>query len=129
LFVPCCALGRKPAPPCGIAGFTPSPLEHIVDEIERPFFVCAVKGRLRSEGGDWPTEWPILFEIRRTGKAAKTMRTYADPEGYFEIPGVAEGLYCFKATVSGWRSVMGQIKVSKKAGPQNTISIIMKVGV
>jgi len=57
------------------------------------------------------------------------MRAFADAEGYFEITGVAEGLYCFKATVSGWRSVTGQIRVDKKAGPQNTISIIMKMGV
>jgi hypothetical protein len=124
-----CVVNRRPPNICGVNGFTLSPLEHIVEEIERPFYVRNVKGRLRSETGDWPEDWPILFEIRRTGKAAKIIKANADAEGNFEIPGLTDGWYCFKATVNGWRSVMGLIRVDKKAGPTETVAVTMKVGV
>jgi len=125
-------VGREESRPgysCGIEGFTRSSDEHIVDEIKQLIVVRAVKGKITNEQGGWPINWPILFEIRRIGRAAKTIQAYADGDGYFEIPQVAEGRYCFKATVDGWQSVIGIIKVDEFANSKNSIHIIMKIGV
>jgi hypothetical protein len=129
LILQSCSISRSPMAVCTTEGFTLSPIEHIVEQAEKPFVVSRVKGQLISEGGDWPPDWPILFEIRRIGKAAETVRVHADGKGYFEIPGVAEGRYCFKATVTGWRSVIGIIHVDKHADPEKSIRIVMLMGV
>jgi len=119
----------RPAAVCGIEGFTSSSDEHIIDEITKLIIVRAVKGKITNEQGGWPTKWPILFEIRRTEGASETIKVYADNEGKFSIPDVAAGSYCFKATVDGWQSVIGIIKVDKKANPRNSIQIVLKIGV
>ena len=113
---------------CGIEGFTLAPSEHIVDEIEQPIIVRAVKGKLTNRQGGWPKDWPfpILFEIRKIGEAA-IIRARADDDGNFEIPAVPEGRYCFKATVEGWQSVMGIIKVDRRASPKKSIYIVMEI--
>ena len=113
---------------CGIEGFTLSSIEHIVDEINQKILVRTVEGKIISEGGPWPKECQILFEIRKTHGPTETIEGYADNEGNFEIPEVPEGTYCFKVTVEGWRSVMGIITVDKKA-PKNSIRIVMRMGV
>jgi hypothetical protein len=129
LILQSCAASKRPMEPCPIEDFTLSRIEHIVEQAEKPFVVRHVRGQLISEGGDWPDDWPILFEIRGTWAGAKTIRAYADGKGNFEIPAVAEGRYCFKATVEGWRSVIGIIKVDRHANPKRSIRIVMLMGV
>ena len=120
---------HSPLDLCGFEGFTESAAEHIIDEIRQPFIVCRIKGKITNDEGVWPENLPILFEIRRTGKDSKTAQALADGNGTFEMPQMAEGRYCFKATVLGWRSVMGIIIVDKKADPKRTILINMLFGV
>lgn len=119
----------RPGLICGIEGFTISPIEHIVDEIKRPILVRAVKGKITNEQGGWPKDTSILFEIRELRGGGGTIKTYADGEGFFCIPGVAEGRYCFKATVVGWQSVIGIIQVDRRTKAKKSILIVMNIGV
>jgi hypothetical protein len=114
---------------CGTEGFTQSPIEHIVDEIKQPIIVRAVKGQITNEQGGWPRDTSILFEIREIGGLGGTAKTYADSEGSFCLPDVAEGRYCFKITVLGWQSVIGIIQVDRRANAKDSILIVMKIGV
>lgn len=91
--------------------------------------MAGIKGKIINDVGGWPDKTQILFELRRNENGAKTIQAYADGEGNFEIPSVAKGQYCFKATVDGWRSVMGIIKVDKRAEPKKMILIVMLLGV
>jgi hypothetical protein len=129
LILQFCSSSKIPLTNCTIDGFTASPLEHMIETAERPFVVRQVKGQLTWEGVEWPEGEPILFEIRGPWPAEKIARANADAKGNFEIPGVAAGRYCFKATVSGWRSVIGVIKVDKHADPTRQIRIVMLLGV
>lgn len=112
---------------CGFEGFTVFPSEHKTVEIEQPFIVRAVKGRLTNTLGVWPEDppFPTLFEIRRMGETA-VIQAHVDGEGNFKIPSVPEGQYCFKATAYLWESVMGIIIVSKRAGHKKSIQIGME---
>jgi hypothetical protein len=114
---------------CGIAGFTLSPSEHIVNEINEPFVVRRIQGRIDSAGGEWPDDWPILFEIRGIQNIAKIRGVHADGKGVFKMDHVKEGRYCFKATVNGWQSVVGIIIVNRKADPKSKITFVMELGV
>jgi hypothetical protein len=129
LFIQSCSLERKPSDICKAEHFTKSRWEHFIEEIKQPIVVSIVKGKITNAQGGWPDNWPVLFEIRRTRKSAKTIQAYANVEGNFEIPDIAEGHYCFKATVEGWRSTIGTIIVDRKADPKKTILIVMKLGV
>lgn len=131
LIFPSCSHDKRPIDisVCRLGNFTLALDEHIIEKIEKPIVVSSVKGKITNEVGGWPDNTRILFEIRRIGKAAKTIQAIADGDGNFEMPHVAKGYYCFKATVDGWRSVMGIIKVDRRADPTKAISIVMIPGV
>ncbi len=112
---------------CGIGGFTILPSEHKTVEIEQPFVVRSVKGKLTNTLGGWPENppFPTLFEIRRKGEAG-VIQTHVDREGNFKIPSVPQGQYCFKVTAYLWESVVGIIIVSKRANREKSIRIVME---
>lgn len=120
---------RSPVLECGLEGFAKAIDEHIIDEIEKPFRVHKIAGRIMNDTGGWPSGLPILFEIRETKKGAKVRRVYADRDGNFNMKKVKEGRYCFKATVMGWQSQMGIIFVDNKAVRQNRILLKLNIGV
>ncbi len=114
---------------CGLEGFTQSPAEHIINDIEAPFVVREIRGRtLNQTGQRWWKDIRVLVEIRKKDGGV-VRKTYADDNGDFIVKDVSEGQYCFKATVLGWQSVMGIIIVSKKADPKNKIVFEMRLGV
>jgi hypothetical protein len=112
-----------------LEGFTKSETEHIIREINIPFEVCEIKGQIISEAGDWPVGSCVLFELRDRDKNSKIKKVHSDKNGLFEIKHVKNGIYCFKATVNGWQSVVGTIIVSQGADPKNDISFEMSLGV
>jgi hypothetical protein len=70
--------------PCGIEGFTKSPSEHIVVELDRPLRVRTVEGTITSQGGEWPEGTFVLFELRPNGKGKlRKMKTVPS------LPGIA----------------------------------------
>jgi len=120
---------QSPIKECGLEGFTPAIDEHIIDDIEQPFIVRKIGGKIINDQGGWPKKLPILFEIRDARKDAKVHKVYADDKGNFIMKNIPEGRYCFKATVMGWQSLMGIIIVDKKADPKSEVVIKMRLGV
>lgn len=115
---------------CDLSGFTQAITEHEIVEIAQPFLVRSVMGKIVNSINDgvWADTWPVLFEIRAMDERGKIRAVHADKDGNFEIAHVAEGRYCFKATVQGWDSVMGVIIVSRTADPKSRIAFEMKLG-
>ena len=115
---------------CGIEGFTESPSEHMVVELEQPFRVRSVEGTITSQGGDWPEGIFVLLELRSAdGGAGALKQAKTDAWGAFKIPDVPPGEYCFKATAEGWQSAVGVIVVSATADPTSKVSFEMLLGV
>lgn len=78
----------------------------------------------------WPCLAPVQITVRlTTADAGKITRVQSDSRGFFRIPDVPAGEYCFKATAVGWQSVLGRIVVSKKAEPANRVTFVMPLGV
>jgi hypothetical protein len=113
---------------CDSEAFTDAPSEHMLVELDTPFYVKAVEGVISSEGGEWPDGISVLVEIRPARGRGPTQQTDSNPDGSFRIPNVAPGEYCFKATAQGWQSVMGVIIVSRAAGASNRIRFAMPLG-
>lgn len=127
----CCSVNRNQIDigDCSLSHFTLAMDEHIIEKIEKPIIMRSIKAKITNMVGGWPDNTQILFEVRRNEIGAKTIRSYADSEGNVEVPQAENGHYCFKATVNGWRSVMGIIKVDKRAEPAKMILIVMLPGV
>jgi Carboxypeptidase regulatory-like domain len=111
-----------------IGGFTRSPNEHIINEIDEPFQVGLIGGLTILPYGGGPLA-DVLFEIQGPGTDRQIRRCTTDEHGRFKIRRVPEGTYRFKATREGFQSVMGTVIVSKKSPKSNEITITMKVGV
>ena len=99
-------------------------------EIEAPYVVRSVSGRLLSEGGDWPEGVVADIELRKDGSKAVKYRGSAAPTGRFEIPAVGTGRYRFRADVRrvGWACVVGTIVVSRSAPDNAAIEITIPLG-
>jgi hypothetical protein len=129
LFLQSCSHDTIAVSLCSIHDFAQADSEGFIEQLEQPIIVRNIKGRIANTTGGWPDKSKILIELRRIGDGAKTIQAHADCEGNFEIPLVAKGHYCFKVTVAGWRSVMGIIKVDRRADPAKTILIVMSLDV
>ena len=125
------AVGQSVSQPsrCGLDGFTPNPLEHIVDDVGAPIHVSRVRGTIRSAGGAWPRDIEVLFEIRGPGEATRVWSARADEQGRFVIRDVPAGTYCFRAMAVGWQSVVGRIVVAQGAPNNQAISLTLRLGV
>ena len=129
LFLQFCSHNKIALSLCSIDYFTRANPEGFIEQMEQPIVVRNVRGKITNTIDGWPKDLPILFELRGIEMGAKTIQVYADAEGNFEMPRIPKGHYCFKATVDGWRSVMGIIKVDKRADPKKMIHIVMLIGV
>jgi hypothetical protein len=68
--------------------------------------------------------------MKRPSPSQKVWRTFPKkPSGQFQIRGVPDGEYFFKATAIGWQSVIGTIIVSKDAALKQQINLYMALGV
>jgi Carboxypeptidase regulatory-like domain len=109
--------------------FSKSPTEHIITRIEQPFVVRSLNGFInRNEGNEGPLKG-VLFEIQGPSDEAKIRQATTDERGRFRIGRVPLGTYKFKATLSGFQSVMGTIVVSKDAPRKDEVKIQMRLGV
>ena len=121
---------NAPRPPhCGIDGFTKSPSEHAIVELEAALRVRFVEGVITSQSGGWPEGTFVTLELRPTRGPRKLRQVQADGRGFFKMPDVPPGEYCFKATTDGWQSVVGVIVVTKSADPAARVSFEMPLGV
>jgi hypothetical protein len=109
--------------------FSKSPTEHIITRIEQPFVVRSVNGFINREQGNEGPLTGVLFEIQGPDDEAKIRQATTDERGRFRMGRVPLGSYKFKATLSGFQSVMGTIVVSKEAPQKGEVKIEMRVGV
>ena len=121
-------LGPSPAPQCGGDAFPPSASDHIVVELEPVFRVRKVEGTITSEAGEWPDATTVVIQLHPSGQISAVQETRTTPQGAFAMGDVAPGTYCFKATASGWQSVVGTIVVSRDADPASQVSFEMPLG-
>jgi hypothetical protein len=114
---------------CSSYGFTEASIEQI-SHLEKPFVVKTVCGTvLRGDGLPMGTE--VIFEIRKKDKNWKNQKIYktmTDEKGNFCIKCVKRGTYCFKVTLEGWQSVMGEIILTDKADKNSKILIKLEPG-
>ena len=108
-----------------VGDFTRSPTETIIDELDRPFVVRSVSGKVSWAGGGGDALLNVLIEIQGPGKHRKIRGATNDQDGRFRIRHVPQGVYRFKATLNGYQSVMGTIVVSKDAPKSNEVLIEM----
>jgi hypothetical protein len=113
---------------CSLDGFSESATEYMIEDLAEPFRVRAVKGTIRSAGGEWPEHVTVLVELRGPEPKASMYRGRTDKRGRFSVANVPDGIYCFKATVAGWSSVVGKIEVSQKAPRRVHIAFVMPLG-
>jgi hypothetical protein len=115
---------------CSIAGFSEANIEYIIEFLKDPFVVKKVFGRiLRTDGVPMPG---VLLEIREKDinwNSHRIYKAYADKNGFFRFKHIKQGIYCFKTTLDGWQSVMGEIIVSDKAKGNSNILIEIGPGV
>src|SRR5215467_2524941 len=112
-----------------LAGFTRSPTEHVINEVEQPFEVRSVTGVVTREGSEplQPLE-DVLVEIKGPGDHDKIRATKTDVNGKFHIGHVPAGTYRFKTTLNGFQSAVGTIIVSRKAPKKNSIGLAVLIG-
>jgi len=111
-----------------LEGFTISPTEHIITRVQQPFVVRSVRGVISAEEYREPPA-DVIFEIQGPGTERKFRGARTDKHGRFRIRDVPAGTYRFKATLNGWRSVMGIVTVSAKADKAAEIKLKMLLGV
>jgi hypothetical protein len=126
LTLPCFAQDRFPSGE--LKGFKESSTEHIINYLDKPIIVSAVRGTVTLRGHEVGLEG-VIFEIRGPGSSERIIAAKSDNKGHFEISHVREGAYTFKATKNGFQSVVGTLTVSKKADRQSTVTIEMPLGV
>ncbi len=108
-------------------GFTRSPTEHIINELDEVIQVQRVEGIVVLAGEAEPIA-DVLFEIRGPGLSQSVKGVKTDQTGHFRLKHVASGSYRFKATLNGFQSVVGTIVVGKK-GRSQPIRIQLRFGV
>jgi len=112
-----------------VEGFTRSPTEHIINEVDQPFVVQQVKGIVTCPPRSGDPLPNALFEIRGPGDNRTIRHAVTDEKGRFRIRHVPWGQYRFKATYNGNQSVVGTIIVCGRAQERDEIRIEMRVGV
>jgi hypothetical protein len=114
---------------CRLEGFSKTPHEHIVEELDKPVVVSSVAGVIVSAAGEWPDDAVVTFALRSTQILGELREVRTDSRGYFSVPDVSHQDYCFKATAAGWRSIVGMIVVSKGADQSARVNLRMRLGV
>jgi hypothetical protein len=112
-----------------LAGFSKSPTEHIINQIDEPFVVRSVAGVICFERSDNTCDplRGVLLEIRGPDDSPTIRHTSSDDQGNFRIRHVPVGAYKFKTTLNGFKSTVGTIVVSKK-GKRDKIRLEVLIG-
>lgn len=105
------------------AGFTKLPQEQVIVELPKPLHIREVSGTVLAAKGREPVR-KALFELRDDA-TGKVKATKTDGEGRFQIKHIKDGKYTFKATRSGYQSVVGVLIVREKAPESQPVSIEM----
>lgn len=110
-----------------LTGFSISPTEHIINQVDRPLVVKSVKGVIRCDCGYNEPLADAIFEIRGPDSQTRIRGAHTDRLGRFRASHVPKGTYTFKVTLKGFQSVVGTIVVSQKG--TDKIELGLHVGV
>ena len=112
-----------------LKGFTIGRGEHIINHLDDAITVREVKGKaLIADGSESPADG-VLFELKGPEESGPIIATTTKRDGKFRLKHIRAGKYLFKATMTGFQSVVGTIIVSPKADATHVVSIEMKLGV
>ena len=115
-----------------LKGFTSSPTEHVIREIDKPIILGAVEGIvvMNPPPGGLMTGPLVgaLFEIRGPDGDESIRGTRADRLGRFRIKNVKQGRYKFKVTLNGFQSIVGTIIVSEEVDDNPFPAFVMHLG-
>lgn len=111
-----------------LRGFTRSPTEHVINELDKVIQVQRIKGVVIFVEHNAEPISGVLFEVRGPGASPVVRGVKTDTAGCFKLKHIVPGRYKFKATLNGFQSVIGTIEVSK-AGKSDPILIELHVGV
>lgn len=111
-----------------LKGFTKSPTEHIIEKLGETAVLRIIEGSIGSKSLDKPLEG-VLIEIRGPGATETLRRAFSDRRGRFRFRQVPDGNYMIKATLNGFRSVVGAISVRRSTKEHKGLRIEMLHGV
>lgn len=111
-----------------LKGFTKSPTEHIIEKLGETPVMRIVEGNVGSKSLDKPLEG-VLIEIRGPGETVTLRSALSDRRGRFRFQRVPDGVYTIKATLNGFRSVVGAVSVQRSAKENKSLRIEMLHGV
>src|SRR5215469_2473252 len=95
-----------------LKGFIKSPMEHIIERLEKIPTLQKVEGFVGSKELDQPLEG-VLIEIRGPGETETVRMAKSNQQGRFRFGRVPDGAYTIKLTLNGFRSVVGAIAVQR----------------
>lgn len=113
-----------------LRGFSLSPSEHIINQVEEELIMPEVRGRVVGNGG--PSGWPmagVLIEIMGPDGSEQLRAAVSDAEGLFQVGELAPGRYRWKATAFGFQSAIGSLLVRPGIEGSKEWEIILYVGV
>ena len=101
---------------CGYPDFAPRPYDHIIESIG-PFEATSFRGHVSSKDilGPWAAQLEGQFEIHGPDGFVTTVPV--GEGGGFEYD-LQPGVYCFKISAIGFRSMLGTVTLSPRAGGQ-----------
>jgi hypothetical protein len=105
------------------AGFTKLEQEQVIVELPKPLHIREVSGTVLTAKDREPVR-KALFELRDDA-TGKVKATKTDSDGRFRMKHIKDGKYTFKATRSGYQSVVGVLIVREKAPETQSLSIEM----
>lgn len=109
-------------------GFTKTKLEHMIVEIDEVLTVPDIGGVVNRAVGEGEGLEHALVEIRGPGQGGKVVGVRTNKQGEFRFGRRRAGLYRFKISMEGFRSVVGTILVDKSA-PRRPLTFRMEPGV
>lgn len=111
-----------------LSHFTKSGTENLIIVADHTFSVRSVVGVISFANHPGEPLPNVLFEILGPGSLERIRHATSDQNGKFRMGHVPQGTYRFKATRTGFSSVVGRVEVSRKADKAAGILIDMPVG-
>jgi len=109
-------------------GFSKSPTEHMIEDFDRMPVVRRFEGTVVIKERNEPMEG-VLVELRGPGEGKAVTGVRTNKRGAFRFGSVPEGLYAFKMTKNGFRSIVGQVEIKRSAKKHVPLRFEMLFGV
>lgn len=109
-------------------GFTKSPTEHMIEDFDGTPVVRRFEGTVVIKERNESMEG-VLVELRGPGEGETVKGVRTDKRGAFRFGSMPEGLYAFKMTKNGFRSIVGHVEIKRSARKHVLLRFEMLFGV